>query len=259
VLRLTRAWFVTSLLLLGLLVPGCGPGETPQDSGVDAPSDAGRDAASPDSGRCGTVCESGRACCPSASGDMCVDLSVDVTNCGVCGRDCVALRRGDHCEDYQCSCGSAEVGCTGGENSTCCPPRIGGAEAYCANTGRDPSDCGECGFSCIPERANQCEGGSCTCGLSGEECAGTPEDLCCQRDAEDYMCVDTTTSNDHCGFCANRCNANEQCVAGICESTLPDAGGRDAGTDAGTDAGLDAGTDAGEDAATETDAGVDAP
>ncbi len=173
----------------------------------------------------------GRACCPGASGgeNACVNLATDVTNCGWCGRNCIELRRGDSCVDYQCSCGRAEVGCTGAGNSICCPPLPTGGDSYCADLGRDPSDCGSCGFECIAERANQCEGGSCTCGPSGGECAGTPEDRCCTRDAEEYACVDTTTSNDHCGACAHRCNAFETCMGGECVSTLPD-GGVDAAT-----------------------------
>lgn len=247
---------LSAFVLLASLALGCGPGSPPGDGGDDVGVDAAlRDAAFIDTGRCDLSCEAGRACCLGAAGDMCVDLSTDVTNCGVCGLDCVVARRGDSCVDYQCSCGSAEVGCTGGENSICCPPAVAGGQAYCANTGRDPTDCGTCGFECIPERANQCEGGSCTCGLSGSECAGTPEDRCCTRDAEDYSCVDTTTSMDHCGACGNRCGAFTICRAGECVSTLPDGG-----TDAATiDAAIDAATiDAGVDASADVDAGTDA-
>ena len=199
----------------------------------------------------------GRVCCPNALGEsVCVNLSTDALNCGTCGRDCVAQRRGDSCVDFQCSCGSAEIGCTGGLSSVCCAPSVPGGPGYCANLGREPGNCGTCGFTCVPERANQCEGGMCTCGLSGAQCAGTAEDRCCQRDADPFACVDTTTAMDHCGVCGHRCNAFEICTAGVCTSTQPDAGitapdtgtsdgGLDAGADAGLDTGLDAGTDAG--------------
>jgi len=202
---------------------GCDSAPIPSDTGardtgtIDAPHIE-------DGGSCNLVCPAGRDCCFGADGaPHCVDLANDVTNCGVCNRDCVATRRGDSCAHDQCGCGDFEIGCTGAENSICCIG-VGGVRPYCANPGLDLSDCGACGHACDSARASMCSAGHCLCGERGGQCAGTVDDLCCSDPAGAFGCVDTRTDQAHCGSCGHRCSAFEHCVGGTCAPTLVDAG-----------------------------------
>jgi hypothetical protein len=216
-------------LLLGLgllaLAPGCSndPGTT--DAGRDATTDVGVDGAVDDAFVCDMACPAGRSCCIGGDGaPHCVDLANDITNCGVCNRDCVATRRGDSCMNNQCGCGDFEIGCTGAENSICCPS-VAGIRPYCANPGLDLSDCGGCGHACNPDQANQCSGGMCLCGDTGGHCTGTNDDVCCSDPAGAFSCVDTRSDQSHCGSCGNRCTAFQHCVSSVCVTvTIGDAG-----------------------------------
>jgi hypothetical protein len=229
-----RAPFVLAVSL-AVSVVGCSGGGSAGDGGLDAGLDAYEppDAFVFDSGECDMPCEAGVCCMGSDGAPHCVDLSSDTANCGVCGRDCVASRRGDHCEAYQCACGDFAIGCTGSEVSVCCA-HSATLSPYCANFGLDVTDCGGCGMECNRAQANACSAGRCTCGDSGTTCAGTAADLCCGDSTGTFTCVDTTNRQDHCGACGNRCSAFTRCVDGMCVPTIPDAGlPSDAGTDAG--------------------------
>lgn len=219
-------------LTLAALAVGCSSTPVAPDVGPDANEDA-YVLAIQDAGHCDLACPSGRACCFAADGTpRCVDLSSDITNCGICGRDCVASRRGDSCANNQCGCGDFEIGCTGAENSICCPS-VAGIRPYCANPGLDFSDCGGCGRACNDAEANHCSGGVCLCGDRGGSCAGTATALCCSDPAGAFSCVDTTTDQAHCGRCGQRCSAFDHCVSGVCVPVRPDAGLFDGGSDAG--------------------------
>lgn len=236
-----------------LALTACPPGTPAADVGVDAPLDSPAPAdVNTDARRCGVTCSTTRErCCTNDEGaDECIDVSSDVTNCGLCGLDCVATQRGDRCIAMQCSCGGFAIGCTGEQNSTCCPPADDGRSERCANLGRDFGDCGGCGRTCDVTQANRCEAGLCQCGLDGDVCEGTSTDLCCIDVFEVASCVDTTSDDLNCGGCNRRCGAFENCIDGVCvDYTIPDAGPIDAGPiDAPTDAAAsDAG--AGDDAA----------
>ncbi len=213
----------------GVLASGCSNGPiTATDAGLDGALDA-TDAGASDAGVCDMACPAGRSCCVGSDGTQsCVDLANDVANCGLCNRDCVASRRGDSCAHNQCGCGDFEIGCTGAENSICCPGAAG-IRPYCANPGLNFTDCGGCGRPCDAAQANQCSGGFCLCGDSGGHCAGTASDLCCPDPAGAFACVDTRSDQAHCGRCEHRCTAFERCVAGGCVvTTIGDAGAADA-------------------------------
>ncbi len=217
-------------LLVGVLMTACSATSSAGDAGMDAAVDVAPPLdTSRDTGRCEMECPAGRTCCVGPAGvPQCVDLANDIANCGICGRDCVGTRRGDGCAHNQCTCGDFDIGCTGAENSICCPS-LAGARPYCANPGLDLTDCGMCGRACDRAQANQCSGGLCLCGDSGGRCAGTPDDLCCPDPAGAFGCVDTRTDQAHCGACGRRCTAFERCVAGGCVPRGPDTGVRDAG------------------------------
>lgn len=210
------------LALLAASTLGCPPGEATRDGSLDA-RPATSDAHERDALACDPTCSSTRErCCASAEGaPRCVDVSSDVANCGLCGFDCRALRRGDRCVAMQCSCGAFAIGCTGEDTSLCCPPAPDGRAERCANVGRDFDDCGGCGRVCDAMRANRCEAGQCQCGTDGSRCAGTPEDRCCLDRFDVASCVDTTRDDDHCGDCDVRCTALERCVLGRCVARRP--------------------------------------
>ncbi len=213
-------WFAVALVAVG-----CTPTTTPSDASPDVgPPDA---FVQGDAAVCDLECPPGRTCCLGATGPHCVDLANDITNCGICNRDCVASRRGDTCAHNQCACGDFEIGCTGAENSICCT-NVVGIRPYCANPGLDLDNCGGCGIACDRAQASQCSGGMCFCGDSGGHCTGTPTDACCSDPAGAYACTDTTRDQAHCGGCGHRCSAFERCEASHCVSVLADAGAPDA-------------------------------
>lgn len=216
-MRFSFAW-----LVLAAIAAGCTSGPVQPDAAMDGGSDAfvpARDAAA-----CPLDCPTGRACCFGTDGTPhCVDLANDIQNCGICNRDCVATRRGDSCAHNQCGCGDFSIGCTGAENSICCPA-VAGSRPYCANPGLDLGDCGGCGRTCDRNQASQCSGGLCLCGDTGGRCAGTVSDACCADLAGAYSCVDTRTDQAHCGACGHRCTAFQRCDTGVCVPTIADAG-----------------------------------
>lgn len=247
------------------LLAGCPPQDPPDDATTrDAPVDSPLPVdvnldARQCSVRCATTME---RCCTNDEGvDECLDVANDVTNCGLCGLDCVASRRGDRCIAMQCSCGAFAIGCIGDDASTCCPVAADGRPERCANLGRDFSDCGGCGRLCDGTQANRCEAGECRCGLDGDVCAGTETDLCCLDAFSVASCVDTTSDDLNCGGCNRRCGAFENCIDSVCvDFTLRDAGPFDAGPlDAGPrDAAIDAGPiDAGPEAGASLDGSTD--
>jgi hypothetical protein len=228
----TRAASYTLLAaLLVALLSGCPATDPPRDaatesgpSPADAPSpDAAADAGPPCDLRCATTQQ--RCCLDEAGAPACVDVANDVTNCGLCGLDCVATHRGDRCVAMQCTCGDFDIGCTGRQDSFCCPEAPDGRVARCANLGRDFGDCGGCGRTCDALTADRCEGGLCTCGRTGRTCAGTRADRCCVDVFENGACVDTTRDKLHCGGCNVQCGAFEDCIDGRCiDFTRRDAG-----------------------------------
>ena len=68
------------------------------------------------------------------------------------------------------------------------------------------------------------------------------------------VCVDTSTSTEHCGGCNIVCDVGIACVDGVCGGVSTD-GGADGGPDGSVDGGTDGGTDGGSDGG--TDGGAD--
>ncbi|MCB9591873.1 MAG: hypothetical protein H6719_03985 [Sandaracinaceae bacterium] len=284
-----RLQSLSLVLLTALVGAGCDGGDDP-DGGMDAalPDASLRDAARPDAppAMCTPECDPTLVCCDVAGATGCFDLRNDPRHCGECDVDCIGEARGDGCSAEACTCGSTTIGCTGMREDFCCPPRGPTGRSYCANLTSSTGDCGECGVTCNPARADRCGGGVCRCGAGRDPCAGTPESMCCTVGV-DVACVDTTNDTFHCGRCDNLCPSGERCenstctsgascpaacgageiccdgtcctrracMAGVCGVPTPDAGVMDAGvTDAGvTDADV---TDADVTDADVTDAGV---
>ena len=111
-------------IVVSLFVTACeeaAPADAGMDAGVDAGIDAARDAASL---MCEPECGVGDTCCfDDLGGTQCFALRNDPRHCGGCEVDCIASLRGTTCELGSCQCGSADLGCTGTDESTCCPPR----------------------------------------------------------------------------------------------------------------------------------------
>ncbi len=271
-------WGVQMVLIASLAIAaGCDDNDL-DDAGMDAAFDSGPDAARVDAPppMCAPSCGPAEVCCELAAGTECFDLRNDPRHCGECSVDCINENRGDGCAANNCTCGGEFLGCSGMRDDFCCPARRPGTPPYCANLETSGADCGGCNVRCDPERSDRCSGGSCRCGEGRDQCAGTPESMCCQAGV-DVMCADTTSDRFHCGSCDNLCRTGERCedssctlgascpaecapgeiccdgsccsrracMAGTCGADPVDAGTPDAGTpDAGTaDAGTaDAGT-----------------
>ncbi len=257
-----RALFV----MLVLALAACGDDDGSADAGDagDAAFDAfdsGFDAAS----ACPLSCVGFEICCVVDGEPTCVDSANDGNHCGRCGVVC-AEGRGERCERSNCVCGGVDIGCLGDRTSTCCMPRVAGGSHYGGNVEQDFRDCGGCGEGCDIARADRCEGGSCRCGLSREQCAGTADETCCVDVFGDAGCVDLELNHSHCGECEHRCRLSESCIDGECiapptdggvdagdaatgdagtDATVHDTGVGDAAGDGGADAGSDVGSDAG--------------
>lgn len=156
----------------------------------------------------------------------CVDLDVDLSNCGTCGNTCAPGEFcaagscsatcplevcGDECADTTSSpshCGGCFVSC--GDLGFCrdslctdtCPAPLERCGESCIDTGVDPSNCGGCGNACESDLV--CSAGDCVL-----ECpAGTTD---CSA-----SCVDTTMNDDNCGGCGVRCPSDSVCRTSRC-------------------------------------------
>ena len=203
------------LLSLTLALGACGT-STSRDAGSGM--DGGRDNGRQDIRDTGPLCDPGCApaerCCGAEDGPTCTPILNDVENCGACGFDCVAENRGASCEQGDCVCGRATLGCLGTRQSFCCPPLAPGGEPYCADLDRDISDCGGCGEPCPALRTSRCTGGTCICGdLRGPCPVG---ETCCDVGAGAIECRDTTSDDDHCGACNEGCLQAERCEGSTC-------------------------------------------
>jgi len=178
----------------------------------------------------------------------CVDLRIDVGNCGTCGIVCPS---GEDCENGQCvqpcinglslcsgycrnlatdtdNCGMCGVACPSGQecgNGICVPSScINGlslCSGYCRDLATDPTNCGMCGVAC--PSGQKCRNGVCTgtgtgtgTGISTGSGTGCPGGLTnCQG-----TCVDTRTDTEHCGCCSYACKPGYTCRGGVCYSGM---------------------------------------
>ncbi|MBL8600948.1 MAG: hypothetical protein JNK72_03395 [Myxococcales bacterium] len=87
-------------------------------------------------------------------GGQCANLSVDVNNCGGCGRRC--------CAGLTCSGGTCTAGCAAG-TTFCIPESTGTLTCFggiCTNLATDPQHCGRCNTACAA--GARCVQGACT-------------------------------------------------------------------------------------------------
>jgi hypothetical protein len=140
------------------------------------------------------VCVSGACASCSADPDGCPDGACCNASSGACVEACPA--NAPICAGTNiCTACSQQNPCPGGK--ICC-----NGECFAGICCED----GDCTAAVAPD----CFDHSCTCD-GGAACAGDPE-LCC-----DGECVDTDTSQSHCGRCANACTgATPICAGGVC-------------------------------------------
>lgn len=138
----------------------------------------------------GTSCASPKTTCSGS----CVDTATDVSNCGACGKACVA--------GQVCSSGTCALACAGG--ATKC-------DTACVDTKVDPNNCGACGTKC--GAGEVCSNGQCglTCASPLTKCGASADAGVTQA-----FCANTQNDNDNCGACGTKCTGNKRCLAGAC-------------------------------------------
>jgi hypothetical protein len=129
----------------------------------------------------GITCPDGQMACNG----MCIGVTADAKNCGMCGHVCPAALA---CIAGQCGCPGALKNC--GD--------------VCADTAVDRANCGNCGVPCGPGQI--CMGGSCVLSC-------TPNRTACNN-----QCVDTMFDSANCGMCGMPCGARAICCGGQCVS-----------------------------------------
>lgn len=130
---------------------------------------------------CGPECPEGQSKC----GEVCVNLKIDRSNCGVCDTKC---------EDGQV--------CSDGKCSVSCQKGLTKCEGTCTNTKTDSKNCGECGTAC----------------KAGEVCTEGKCEIKCPsgQTACNDQCIDTDSDAKNCGACGTTCKAGEVCKSGKC-------------------------------------------
>jgi hypothetical protein len=129
--------------------------------------------AAPRCKRIAQACRTSADCCPGALGNG----NVWCASNGKKGKTCQA-------------CPSGSIACNGG----------------CAETARDPNNCGACNNICYGGKV--CVTGQCKCPSGQTDCGGS--------------CVDLTTDLENCGACGQDCansaplNSTATCAAGSC-------------------------------------------
>ena len=140
-------------------------------------------------------------------GGTCVNLSMDVRNCGTCGRACLS---GQACINGQCTSQTGQP-LTQPSLGTCVPGQIMCA-GLCADPSTDIRNCGSCGTMC-PAVANgtaACMAGKCTrgsCNAGFADCDMLPTNGCE---------TNVMTSVMSCGTCGRVCPAGPNTAASAC-------------------------------------------
>jgi len=127
------------------------------------------------------------------------DKTTDVSNCGACGTTCTPLAG----QMAVCQAGTCQNPCVSGF-AECNGIESDGCEADLSS----PDTCGSCDNECVA--GYSCDRGMCVTGCDGAtvSCGGA--------------CVNTNTSNAHCGACDQVCSAASgvpSCVGGTCTVT----------------------------------------
>ena len=134
----------------------------------------------------------------------CVDLNVDMLNCGRCNNGCGG--------------GDAPYICQGGQcvlvDGDFCAPGLTDCGGRCVDLNVDMLNCGRCNNGCGGGDAPYiCQGGQCVLVDIGSCAPGLTH---CGS-----ACVDLSSDPLHCGGCVNACAPGESCVGGICEPSGP--------------------------------------
>lgn len=169
----------------------------------------------PQSATCTCECPSGKSDC----GGNCVDISVDPTNCGECGRQCQACEAciNGKCEQNCGSCQACELGVC--RNCNICEQCLSGHCSpipYVQPCGGTPGHPASCCYPC-----DSCQGGQCktTCtgcdkgGSCYSDSVGTPPKChpACNEDFGYTCCVGSTPEILYCCSPGTNC-----CSTGCC-------------------------------------------
>jgi len=131
----------------------------------------------------GGTCQDGFTWCNG----HCVELSLDIGNCGACGNSCPS---GQSCVNGTCGCKAGKTLCNGD----------------CSDLNTDTNNCGSCGVACTA--GQYCQYGECLCSSGTTNCNGT--------------CTSTQSDSNNCGSCGNQCSVGQICTSGQCaEPTVP--------------------------------------
>jgi len=137
-------------------------------------------------------------CCPTASGEACVDTLVDPSNCGGCGNVCPGPMH--QCVNGTCACPN---------DGMQCPSSDGGS--FCADIVLDPDNCGGCGNVCAAP-ATECQREACVCPGA--------QTLCNVGGGVPPYCINTSEDAQNCGSCGYDCStdyaAQSGCRFGLC-------------------------------------------
>jgi len=158
--------------------------------------------------------------------DSCVDMTVDIGNCGGCGKVCPTHA---HCNEGACYCKdgyeataagtcipatapAAGTGNTGQNQQYSCADHPGMTacdDGYCWWLTED-NHCGSCGNACPIDQA-------CTNGQCVSKTAQTNGNSPSQTDCNGQQNVDLMTDNVNCGACGIVCDGCKPCVQGSCQ------------------------------------------
>lgn len=169
----------------------------------------------------------GRNCCPpslTCCGDgICRDLGTQL-HCGACFDECTDNERCcqnactpvdtvSQCGECGRPCGPGEECCRKGTVDLTVGNRFATVENWTCTQLNTNLDCNGCNDSCPAPKL--CQNRRCVCPSNREPCGTT----CCPvgQDCCNGMCVDTQSSQQHCGACNNPCLPPKICQAGICD------------------------------------------
>ena len=172
-------------------------------------------------GTCSTVCSPEQKCvkgscvlgcgfketaCQVMGTFSCVDISSDVYHCGGCNHYCKpeknAIQLGCKASVCQYECFQNKHNC----GSTQKP--------ICVDLQKDPENCGNCNVQCnYPGIENAaCTNGVCSIGTCKENLAD------CNNQIQDGCETNIMSDPKHCGGCNQKCNDNEFCNNGVCDT-----------------------------------------
>ncbi len=138
-------------------------------------------------------CVAGFGNCDSNANNGCeTNTNVDGTNCGACGRMCLA--------GQTCRMGTCTTVCAAGTD-----PCTVASVTTCRDLQSDRANCGACGVTCPTGQV--CASGTCqvSCGSTQTNCSGT--------------CRDLTSDRNNCNGCGIACASGQICMGSACVTT----------------------------------------